>query len=1197
MATKHREDFDFDISRTPYPKTIAWGNGEEMYMEETAKLGKTELYTVEEGLVPNSLISCGGLTDMNFTISFDKYGATITHPNNEEMVRVKRDHDGSWHFPLWALPSLSDKGINGRLMTDLNRPLYSSSNITLLSDKNNIDGSTILSARLHTLPNSRKVKVLQLHERLCHPSQAIMELALETSMWIKSEVTVKDIRRVFSKHTCLQCALSKRNSDDLNRWSSSNTQRTEKKATEFTDTLTNETRDWKVGEVICVDDFGPVNPATYSKRNRGFLFKDVASHKLFTSIESSCNSQTFINALEQVVKYFQQYGHTVKVIRSDYSSIYLSEESTTWLTEHGIRMESSTPYQHWQNGVERDMQTMIKAVSTMLYTSTFTRKDLWGHALEHYVYVHGYIPNKRTRKSPNYMISGEVLDVSYQLMHVFGEVILWRNPKELKRWKFDIRNEVGLYLGDRHGLKGAVQAYHPYRRTIETRGNVWRINVSDLQLIKWYESQHKKHSMDDPYYVIDDYVINYLEYHDEPIHWEDEEEVAPEVPQQKNPEEFKLQVPLLELERAGKGEFRQREGEEVVPFTMHLRSHNPTDQEDDEDFAEARMAHGNPPLKKSALAEPEGDSEGNISAMAKAIFHTDIISGEDPEAEDVTLHEACTNSIDKEQWIKEIRREVLGSIIGSTQSLVPVTKEWLEANDHHMIGTTVKCKRKKKGSGVPDKIKARMAMRGDQLIRKYKREDLETPQSYSPTVATLTHNTIFQLAVKLKKVRATGDITAAYLQVSYPVDRTPIVCKLEKLVATVCDLKPDQVYHVMKSIYGLPDSGRAFYYAYKHHLLAVGYKQSRADPCLFIKDYKDEGTVWLEIHVDDTYLYGDTKEAIEEASRDINKRFPFTLDWSADSFLGVQILTMPNGDTKFLQPKLLRKILKNYPRRSTAKRKVTHPYGPISEDKGAIPGTAEAEPCSYIDYMSLLGQLMYLTRSRPELQTALSLAACKAQGCTVHDFNVLYHCVDYLHDNPDLGYMIKIGEWNGHQIWLICQVDASYLLHLDSKGHTGYLLSFNGCGTFHCKSIKQSLISTSSTHAEMRALYTLVKDIIFVILICEDLDVNLQLPAIIMEDNSATLQIAKGEAAYLKKCKLFLMLINYVREQVEQGLIAMVKIHTDKNTADLLTKRLRGKDFTEKSSKLRGEISLLEDDDEECQLIMNSSNLTQVKRS
>jgi hypothetical protein len=72
-----------------------------------------------------------------------------------------------------------------------------------------------------------------------------------------------------------------------------------------------------------------------------------------------------------------------------------------------------------------------------------------------------------------------------------------------------------------------------------------------------------------------------------------------------------------------------------------------------------------------------------------------------------------------------------------------------------------------------------MAMRGDQLIRMYKKKGLARPLSYSPTVSTLTHNTVFQRSIKLKKLRATGDITAAYLQVPYPETSTPIITKLE----------------------------------------------------------------------------------------------------------------------------------------------------------------------------------------------------------------------------------------------------------------------------------------------------------------------------------------------------------------------------------------------------------------------------------
>jgi hypothetical protein len=58
-------------------------------------------------------------------------------------------------------------------------------------------------------------------------------------------------------------------------------------------------------------------------------------------------------------------------------------------------------------------------------------------------------------------------------------------------------------------------------------------------------------------------------------------------------------------------------------------------------------------------------------------------------------------------------------------------------------------------------------------------------------------------------------------------------------------------------------------------------------------------------------------------------------------------------------------------------------------------------------------------------------------------------------------------------------VDASYLTHSNSKSHSGYSLSFGNIGTFYSKPSKQSLISTSSTHAEARALNCLVQEIVF----------------------------------------------------------------------------------------------------------------------
>ncbi len=49
----------------------------------------------------------------------------------------------------------------------------------------------------------------------------------------------------------------------------------------------------------------------------------------------------------------------------------------------------------------------------------------------------------------------------------------------------------------------------------------------------------------------------------------------------------------------------------------------------------------------------------------------------------------------------------------------------------------------------------------------------------------------------------------------------------------------------------------------------------------------------------------------------------------------------------------------------------------------------------------------------------------------------------------------------------------------------------------------------------MRALYTLVKDILFIIFVCSELNIPLLLPAVIMEDNSAVVTVSNDESAYI----------------------------------------------------------------------------------
>ena len=66
----------------------------------------------------------------------------------------------------------------------------------------------------------------------------------------------------------------------------------------------------------------------------------------------------------------------------------------------------------------------------------------------------------------------------------------------------------------------------------------------------------------------------------------------------------------------------------------------------------------------------------------------------------------------------------------------------------------------------------------------------------------------------------------------------------------------DEVAMLLKAIYGTVQAARAFGQLFAKIMRKIGFKQSSADPCLFIR--KDEnGTVFVIIYIDDGFFVGD----------------------------------------------------------------------------------------------------------------------------------------------------------------------------------------------------------------------------------------------------------------------------------------------------------------------------------------------------
>jgi hypothetical protein len=117
------------------------------------------------------------------------------------------------------------------------------------------------------------------------------------------------------------------------------------------------------------------------------------------------------------------------------------------------------------------------------------------------------------------------------------------------------------------------------------------------------------------------------------------------------------------------------------------------------------------------------------------------------------------------------------------------------------------------------------------------------------------------------------------------------------------------------------------------------------------------------------------------------------------------------------------------PPRKDISHKPAYPYAPLPKESD--PPT---QPADHFAYLRLLGILLYLAKSRPDIMAAVSFAGTKSSNPTDRDLSDLYYVVNYLRSTQEMGHILHTSTL--FALRLYCEVDASYLLHPNSKGHT-----------------------------------------------------------------------------------------------------------------------------------------------------------------
>eukprot|EP00253_Pinus_taeda_P006313 PITA_06313 len=174
-----------------------------------------------------------------------------------------------------------------------------------------------------------------------------------------------------------------------------------------------------------------------------------------------------------------------------------------------------------------------------------------------------------------------------------------------------------------------------------------------------------------------------------------------------------------------------------------------------------------------------------------------------------------------------------------------------------------------------------------------------------------------------------------------------------------------KVCRLKKALYGLKQAPRAWYRRIDSYLLENGFEKCEGKPTLYIKE-KDGKILIVVLYVDDFIFTGNDNYLIENFKAVMKEEFEMTNMGLLRYFLGIEVDQNENG-IFISQAKYVNEVLERFN---------------MQDNKAAIAPTVMGLKLSKENssndfdpnlYKSIVGSLMYLTATRPDIMYAVSL--------------------------------------------------------------------------------------------------------------------------------------------------------------------------------------------------------------------------------
>ncbi|KAI3700454.1 hypothetical protein L2E82_45084 [Cichorium intybus] len=359
---------------------------------------------------------------------------------------------------------------------------------------------------------------------------------------------------------------------------------------------------------------------------------------------------------------------------------------------------------------------------------------------------------------------------------------------------------------------------------------------------------------------------------------------------------------------------------------------------------------------------------------------------------------------------------------------------------------------------------------------------------------------------------------------------------------------PNHCYVLDKAVYGLKQAPRAWYETLTKFLKESKFKQGSVDPTLFRKKVGSH-LMLVQIYVDDI-IFGYTDPNLSKDFEKLMKsKFQMSMMGKINFFLGLQIKQSKEG-IFINQQKYTKSLLERFGMTNCSKAKVPLPAGTKLNPSLDKPKTDIQQ------YRSMIGSLLYLTASRPDIMFAVCNCARYQADPREPHLAAVKTIFRYLHGTVAYGLWYPANSGFYIQAYSDSDLGGCSIDHKSTSGGCqfldGKLISW--------QSKKQTCVSISTAEAEYVAAAACTSQIIWIQSQLKDYAINMRKIPLFCDSQSA-IRICHNPVQH-SKTKHIALRYHFIKSHVEEGNIEVHFVHTIEQLADIFTKALNEEAFT-----------------------------------